>query len=33
MLGYLLYLNWQLTLIALATIPLLAVSLRKIRRR
>ena len=30
MLGYLLYLNWQLTLIALATIPLLAVSLRKI---
>jgi subfamily B ATP-binding cassette protein MsbA len=33
MLGYLLYLNWQLTLIALATIPLLAISLRKIRRR
>jgi subfamily B ATP-binding cassette protein MsbA len=33
MLGYLLYLNWQLTLIALATVPLLAISLRKMRRR
>ena len=33
MLGYLMYLNWQLTLIALATIPLIAYSLRRIRRR
>jgi len=33
MLGYLLYLNWQLTLIALAAVPLLAISLRKMRRR
>ena len=33
MLGYLLYLNWQLTLIALATVPFLAISLRKMRRR
>ncbi len=33
MLGYMMYLNWQLTLIALASIPLLAISLRKVRRR
>ncbi len=33
MLGYLLYLNWQLTLIALVAVPPLAFSLRKIRRR
>jgi subfamily B ATP-binding cassette protein MsbA len=33
MLGYLFYLNWQLTLIALFTVPPLAYSLRKMRRR
>ncbi len=33
MLGYLLYLNWQLTLIAFAAMPFIAFALRKIRRR
>ena len=33
MLGYLMYLNWQLTLIAFTTIPLIGYSFRKIRRR
>ena len=33
MLGYLFYINWQLTLIALFTVPPLAYSLRKMRRR
>ena len=33
MLGYLFYINWQLTLIALFTVPPLAFSLRKMRRR
>ena len=33
MLGYLLYLNWQLTLIAFAAMPFVAFALRKIRRR
>ena len=33
MLGYLFYINWQLTLIALITVPPLAFSLRKMRRR
>jgi len=33
MLGYLFYINWQLTLIALFTVPPLAFSLRRMRRR
>lgn len=33
MLGYLLYLNWQLTLLSLISIPLLAVSIRKVHHR
>jgi len=33
MLGYLMWLNWQLTLIAIASIPFLAYALRKLRRR
>jgi subfamily B ATP-binding cassette protein MsbA len=33
MLGYLLYLNWQLTLIAFGAMPFIAFALRKIRRR
>jgi subfamily B ATP-binding cassette protein MsbA len=32
MLGYLFYINWELTLIALFTVPPLAFSLRKMRR-
>jgi subfamily B ATP-binding cassette protein MsbA len=33
MLGYLLYINWELTLIAFAAFPAVAYALRKIRRR
>ena len=33
MLGYLLYINWQLTLIAFTVFPVVAFALRKIRRR
>jgi subfamily B ATP-binding cassette protein MsbA len=33
MLGYLFYLNWQLTLLALVTVPLLAFTVRKVHRR
>jgi subfamily B ATP-binding cassette protein MsbA len=33
MLGYLFYLNWKLTLIAVVAVPFLAYSLRKMRRR
>jgi subfamily B ATP-binding cassette protein MsbA len=33
MLGYLFYLNWQLTLLSLVTVPLLAYTVRKVHRR
>lgn len=33
MLGYLLFVNWQLTALALVTLPLLAVSIRQVHRR
>lgn len=33
MLGYLIYLNWQLTLLSLITVPLLAYTVRKVHRR
>ena len=33
MLGYLMWLNWQLTMIAVTVIPFLAFTLRKLRRR